>query len=259
MENIAIIFAGGKGTRMGTEIPKQFLEINGKPIIIHTLELFQYNPNISKIYITTLENYIPYVKDLVKKYNINKTIDVIEGGDTAQDSIYNGLVRVYEDNKDNPLVILHDGVRPMIKNEIINNNINVAREKGNAITCIPAYETFILSEDGDKIDNVPLRKNSYIAQAPQTFFLNDILKVHETFRAKENKYGDAVDACNLCNILGIDTHIVQGNRGNIKITTPEDVYIFKAFLEYKEMEQALGTGLTNDFGSQQEEIKQSMR
>ena len=112
--NIAIIFAGGSGVRMGAGVPKQFLEINGKPIIIHTLQLFQYHKMIDKIYVSILKDYVDYMKELVDDYHLSKVVSVIPGGETAQDSIYNALKKAESENPDDSVVLLHDGVRPFL-------------------------------------------------------------------------------------------------------------------------------------------------
>ncbi len=248
--NIAIVFAGGKGKRMGTEIPKQFLEINGKPILIHTLELFQYHEMIDKIYISTLKEYIPYVKKLNQMYGISKVSAVVDGGETAQDSIYNALKKAESENSGDSIVLIHDGVRPFISLDVITANIEGVKKNGNAITSIPAFETVLISHDNNSIDDVTIRKETYIGQAPQSFYLKDIINAHNKIRSRENGYENMVDACTIIRELGGKTYLVEGNRGNIKITTPEDVYTFKAFLEFKENEQTFGFGITNKIGSQ---------
>lgn len=243
--NIAMIFAGGSGVRMGAGIPKQFLEINSMPILVHTVRLFQWHTMIDKIYISTLEDYIPYVESLVEEYHLTKVAAVIPGGETAQDSIYNCLKRGAEENPEDSIVLLHDGVRPFVSYDVITNNILGAQEYGNAITCTPCYETILLSHDGEYVQSVPYRKDTFAAQAPQTFVLKDIIEAHDRIRASETGYENMVDACTICNTLGIPVHMVEGNRGNIKVTTPEDVYMFRALLQYRENEQTFGFGLTN--------------
>lgn len=247
--NIAIIFAGGSGVRMGAGVPKQFLEINGKPIIIHTLQLFQYHEMIDKIYISVLKDYIPYMEELVNEYRLGKVVKVIPGGETAQDSIYNALKVAESENPEDSIVLLHDGVRPFVSYEVISNNINGVKEKGNAITCTPCYETIMISKDGDVVDSVPYRKETFAAQAPQSFYIKDIIAAHDAVRATENRYENMVDACTIIRSQGIEANMVEGNRGNIKVTTPEDVYMFRALLQYKENEQAFGLGITNRIGS----------
>lgn len=255
--NIAIIFASGKGTRMGSEIPKQFLEINGKPILLHTVELFQYNSSIDKIYISTLKEYIPYVEHLVENNNISKVVSVIEGGKTAQDSIYNALKKAESENPPDSIVLLHDGVRPFVSSDVITANIEGVKKYGNAITSIPAFETIMISKDKTVIDDVTIRDQTFIGQAPQSFYLKDIISAHEQIRNSENGYTNMVDACTILRSLGKDVHLVLGNRGNIKITTPEDVYTFKAFLQYKENEQTFGLGITNKIGAQYDIVNEN--
>lgn len=245
MSNIAIIFAGGSGVRMGAGIPKQFLEINGKPVIIHTLQLFQYHDEIDKIYLSVLEDYIPYMKELVDEYRLTKVVSIIPGGETAQDSIYNALKKAESENADDSIVLIHDGVRPFISYEVISNNIAGVKEHGNAITCTACYETIMISKDGKQVDTVPYRKETFAAQAPQSFYLKDIIAAHDYVRALPTRYDNMVDACTIVRTQGITAHMVEGNRGNIKVTTPEDVYMFRALLQYKENEQAFGLGLTN--------------
>lgn len=243
--NIAIIFAGGSGVRMGAGVPKQFLEINGKPIIVHTLQLFQYHREIDKIYISVLADYISYMKELVEEYRLKKVADVIPGGETAQDSIYNALKKAESENPEDSVVLLHDGVRPFVSYDVISDNIKSVREKGNAITCTSCYETVLISQDGETVDSVPYRKETFSAQAPQSFYLKDIIAAHDKVRNTETRYENMVDACTIYKSLGLEVHMVQGNRGNIKVTTPEDVYMYRALLQYKENEQAFGLGLTN--------------
>lgn len=243
--NIAIIFAGGSGIRMGAGIPKQFLEIDGKPILIHTLKLFEYHAQIDKIYISMLADYIPYTRKLVEEHRITKVAGITAGGATAQDSIYNALTYARQENPDDSVVLLHDGVRPFVSYEVISENIASVRSHGNAITCTPAYETVMLSENGSLVDSVPLRKHSFCAQAPQSFYLGDIIRYHDAIRATPTGYDNIVDACTILSRLNIPTHIVTGNRGNIKVTTPEDVYLFRGLLQYKENELIFGYGLTN--------------
>lgn len=248
--NIAIIFASGKGTRMGSEIPKQFLEINGKPIIVHTIELFQYHDKIDKIYISTLKEYMPYVNKIVNAYNLTKVVAIVEGGETAQDSIYNALKKAQSENPGDSIVLLHDGVRPFVSLDVITANIDGVIKNGNAITAVPAYETIMTSKDKDIVDEVTKRSETFVGQAPQSFYLKDIIEAHEIIQRRPERYENMVDACTIIRTLGKKANLVNGNRGNIKITTPEDVYTFKAFLQFKESEQTFGLGITNKIGTQ---------
>lgn len=251
--NIAIIFAGGSGVRMGAGVPKQFLEINGKPIIIHTLQLFQYHKMIDKIYVSILKDYVDYMKELVEDYHLSKVVSVIPGGETAQDSIYNALKKAESENPDDSVVLLHDGVRPFVSYDVIANNIEGVKKNGNAITCTACYETILLSKSGEQVDSVPYRKDTFAAQAPQSFILKDIIAAHDVVRARPEGYENMVDACTILKSQGIEVHMVEGNRGNIKVTTPEDVYMYRALLQYKENEQAFGLGLTNRMDARRHE------
>lgn len=243
--NIAIIFAGGSGVRMGSGIPKQFLEVNGKPIIIHTLQLFEFHKKIDKIYISIIKDYIPYMQRLTEDYHLTKVCGIMAGGETAQDSIYIALKRAAEENPGDSIVLLHDGVRPFVSYDVITENVESVQKYGSAITCTPCYETILLSEDAERVKHVPFRKETFAAQAPQSFHLQDILEAHDQIRQSENGYTNMVDACTIMKTLGKEVHMVQGNRGNIKVTTPEDVYMFRALIQYKENEQAFGLGLTD--------------
>lgn len=252
--NIAVVFAGGSGVRMGAGIPKQFLEVNSKPIIVHTLEIFQHHRQIDEIYVAVLKDYIPYMQSLVRDYHLTKVTGVFPGGETSQDTIYNTLKEVEKDHSDNDIVLIHDGVRPLVSYQVVSECIRCAKKKGNAITSTSCYETVVMSEDGKAVTSVPPRKISYCVQAPQCFRLRQILDVHEQIRQRPERYTDMVDSCTMLNRLGLTAHLVEGNRGNIKVTTPEDVFMFRSLLQYRENEQAFGLGLTNPVNPKLSEI-----
>lgn len=225
-KNIAVIFAGGIGQRMGAELPKQFMKIYGKEIIIHTIEKFQYHKEIDAIYIGCKEEYIPLLKTLITKYNLNKVPKdgIVAGGETGLDTIYNILKKVEEDNFSNSIVLIHDGVRPMITEEVITNNIDDTKKYGSSITCTPCFETPFITNDGIHIDEIIPRNKMYTAQAPQCFILNDILSAHEIVRNSEDGYNNPsiVDSCSLMKSIKKEVHLTIGNRGNIKVTTVQD-------------------------------------
>lgn len=228
--NIAVIFAGGVGMRMGAAVPKQFLEICGKPVLAHTLALFQNHSKIDGIWIVAAKNCFDRVNDIVKRFAITKCRGLAEGGNSAQESIYNGLKAVAAKESGDTIVLLHDGVRPYITSEVISANIAGVMANGNAVTFTPCFETLVISEDGKRISDIPPRRMSYSAQAPQSFRLSDILAAHEKIRALPGGYTDMVDQATICWKLGIPINLVPGNRGNIKITTPEDIVILEALL-----------------------------
>lgn len=239
-KNLAIIFAGGSGARMGSGLPKQFIEVNGKPIIIHTLELFDEHPLVDEIYIACKEEYIEKLKRMIQKYHISKVKQIVPGGKTGQDSIYNALCAASESNEEDAIVLIHDGVRPYVTEEVISENIRVVKEKGSAITCSNLFETPVVSKGRGIVNQVPDRKNYLLAQAPQSFYLKDVLEAHVQMRERNPEYIGVIDTCTLMRSLNKEIFIVLGNRGNIKVTTPEDLYILRGLLQYREMEQIFG-------------------
>lgn len=241
--NIAVIFAGGVGTRMNSkEKPKQFLEVYHKPIIIHTLDVFEKHELIDAIVIACKEEWIEYLEDLIKKYHIDKVKKIVPGGETGQKSIYNGLLAAKsvcdEQNEENAVVLIHDGVRPIIDEGTITLNIQSVEKNGSAITTGRVTETLlVIDEKSSAIENVPDRSASRLAKAPQSFFLNDILKYHEKART-EGRF-DFIDTCTLMSHYGFKLTLVDGPINNIKVTTPLDFYLMRAMFEAKENEQLL--------------------
>ena len=239
--NIAIIFAGGVGKRMGNNgVPKQFLRVDGVPIIVHTLRVFQNHDDIDKIYISMVESHIPRMQRLIRIHELNKVCAIVPGGETGQDSIYNALKAAEAENPGDSVVLIHDGVRPILTEQVIRNNIEGVKEHGCAITCIPCTETIVVSSDGLKPDCIPYRKELYKAQAPQSFYLRDIITAHDTLRNTPQRYDDLVDSCSIYFKLDKPIHFVKGNFGNLKVTTPNDVYVIEGLLRYRNAVQAFG-------------------
>lgn len=239
--NIAVIFAGGVGSRMHSkERPKQFLEMYNKPIIIHTLEHFQNHPMIDAIVVVCIESWISYLNELLYKFRIEKVKKVVPGGETGQLSIYHGLKAAKEvADEEKAVVLIHDGVRPLITEKLITNNIEAVRRYGSAITTAKVKETIlVVNEQDSSIDYVPSRNNSRVAKAPQSFWLDEILSAQEKALAKGER--DWIDSCTLMQEYGFKMHLIDGPSQNIKITTPEDFYTMRAILEAKENEQIYG-------------------
>ena len=228
--NIAVIFAGGSGLRMHTKSrPKQFLDLNGKPIIIYTLELFDNHPQIDAIVVSCIKEWIPFLEKMLRKFEINKVVKIVSGGATGQDSIYNGLCDAEMYAKDEAAtVLIHDGVRPLITEETITGNINKVAECGSCITCAPATETFIVKQEDGSLE-IPTRANSLIARAPQSFHLADILSAHR--RAISEDRHDFIDSCTMMSHYGYKLGTIIGPMENIKITTPFDLKIAAALLD----------------------------
>ena len=236
--NNVLIFAGGSGTRMNSKgRPKQFLQFYGKELIIHTLENFQNHPQIDNIIIVCIEDWIPYLKKILKKFDITKVKTVVPGGTTGQESIYNGLKAIRDFADDDSVVLIHDGVRPFINEDVITNCIQSVKEHGSAITVVPATET-IISIDNNKITSITDRSKCYLARAPQCFKLGQILEVHN--KAIKDGNTNMIDSASLMKTYGYDLWTVPGNVDNIKITTPADFYTFKALYEVRENQQIFG-------------------
>lgn len=238
--NIAAIFAGGVGTRMHTkDLPKQFLKIHDKPIIIHTLELFENNPEIDMIVISCVEDWIGYLNDLIIKYNLRKVQKIVKGGNTGQESIYNVLKAAEElGNRKEDIVLIHDGVRPLINQKTISDNIASVKKNGSAITSVKVKETVLIVDEDESIAEVPNRAQSRLARAPQSFYLNDILTAHEK-AIDENKF-DFIDSCSMMQYYGKKLYLIEGPQENIKITTPDDFYTMRALLDARENAQIYG-------------------
>ena len=212
--NVALIFAGGRGLRMhsgGT--PKQFLRLHGKPILIYTLEHFQRCSNVDAIVLVSVEDWIPYCHELIDRYSLTKVVDVISGGSTGFDSIDNGLIRISELYPGDTTVLIHDGVRPLIDENIINKCIDSVIEFGSAITVSPAKETILINDDSGFI-HIADRNSCQIAQAPQCFILSDIMKAHEL--ARSEGMSDFIDSVSLMKHYGYSIHTVEGPADNIK-------------------------------------------
>ena len=233
--NIAVIFAGGIGSRMKTKdgTPKQFLEIEGVPILIHTLRNFQNCETIDKIVVVMKEGYLDRTKALIDKFEISKVERLVVGGETGQESIYHGLLAANElSESDEDIVLIHDGVRPFIDEELINNNIDCVKKYGSSISCAPSKETIIEINDDKEVNKVIDRTKIWLARAPQSFYLKDILSVHE--EALKQGITNAIDSCTMMMDAGKKLHMVETDAENIKITTPEDFYVAKGLIARRE-------------------------
>lgn len=241
--NIAVIFAGGSGKRMRSrDIPKQFLRVHGKPIIIHTLSVWEKHPDIDAIVIACIEEGIDELRGLVKEYGITKVKKIVPGGSTGQLSIYQGLLAAEnvssDDEADDTIVYIHDGVRPFINDEVISNNIRCVKEHGSSITTVKVKETILVVDEEEKIVQVPDRNVSRLARAPQSFYLKDILAAHK--KAVAEGKTDFIDSCTLMQYYGYKLYMTDGPDENIKITTPEDFFAMQSMLNAKENEQIYG-------------------
>lgn len=236
--NTALIFAGGTGQRMNSRAkPKQFLELHGKPIILYTLEHFEHHQEIDNIVVVCLKSWIDELKLLLRRYDMKKVSQIVPGGDTGHESIYNGLQALSVVCQADDIVLIHDGVRPLINEELISANIIKAKKHGTAITVEPATESVVQSSTGDQIDAVPPRSSMYTAKAPQTFQFALIWEYYQ----RANKEGLlCIDSAHLLSIYEVEMHMVKSPPNNMKITSPTDYYIFRALHEAIENQQILG-------------------
>ena len=237
--NVVLVFAGGTGQRMrNTACPKQFLELYGKPIIIYTLEIFQNHPQIDAIVVPCVEGWHDHLRQLAEKYGITKLLKIVPGGRTSQESKLSALWALKDVCKPDDIVLMHDAVRPLITAKVIDDNLESVKKFGNAITVDPFTETGIISEDGNTVEATIERRKLYIAKAPQTFYYKDVLEAHEAAQTMPDT--TTIDTCTIMTALGKQLYFVPCDCSNIKITTPEDYYIFKALYDLRERNSVLG-------------------
>ncbi|EGP9879283.1 2-C-methyl-D-erythritol 4-phosphate cytidylyltransferase [Listeria monocytogenes] len=228
----AEILAGGKGTRMGNvNMPKQYLPLKGKPIIVHTIEKFILNDRFEKIIIATPKDWINHTQDIIKKYIFDSRVIVIEGGTDRNETIMNGIRYVEKGfglNEDD-IIVTHDAVRPFITHRIIEENIDMALEFGSVDTVIPAVDTIVESTNHDFITDIPVRGNIYQGQTPQSFNMKTIQKHYNNLTDDEKQI--LTDACKICLLAGEKVKLVNGGISNIKITTPYDLKVANAIVQ----------------------------
>lgn len=228
MSNIGLLIAGGSGARMHQDIPKQFLTVNEKPVIVYTLEAFQNHPEIDAIAVVCIEGWESVLWAYAKQFNISKLQYIIPGGKNGQGSIRNGVFELEKHFEAEDLVLIHDAIRPMVSAEIISDNIRIAREHGNAITVIPCAEAMMETEDGVKSTGSYSRDRLRRTQTPQAFRIGDICDLHR--KALEAGITNSVASCTLKIEMGEQVYFSAGSEKNIKLTTVEDIDIFKALL-----------------------------
>lgn len=226
--NIVLLIAGGVGNRMHQDIPKQFITVNEKPIIVYTLEAFQNHPEIDFIAVVCLEGWENVLYSYAKQFNITKLKYVVPGGKNGQDSIRNGIFKLEENFDKNDFVLIHDANRPMVSAEIISDNLRIARKYGNAITAIPCAEAMLLTNNNINSNESICRDNLKRTQTPHTFKIGEICDLHR--RALDKGITNSVASCTLKIEMGEEVYFSQGSEKNIKLTTVDDIDIFKALL-----------------------------
>lgn len=227
MKTVALVPAAGMGKRMGAGINKQYLLLDGRPILAHTLQLFQDADFVDEIYpIVPLDEIAYCQQEVVERYGLGKVKRIIAGGNERQNSVLNGL-RALDDCDLDDIVIIHDGVRPFVPPAVLLRSVEAAREHDSAVVAVPVKETVKIIIDGYAVDTPP-RETLWLAQTPQTFRYGVIRSAHEV--ADVDGFMGTDDA-SLLERLGDKVHVVIGDYRNIKITTPEDMLLAQAFLQ----------------------------
>ena len=230
--NIAVVLAGGSGSRMGmVDRPKQFIDIYGKPVIIHTLEAFEINEKIDAICVVCVKEWQDDLSLWLKEYDIRKVRWIANAGSTRQESSLNALDAIGEVCGDDDYVIIHDAARPLISQKIINENIVKVREYGACDTVVPAHDTIIRSVDGNTLESIPMRKELYMGQTPQSFKYSIVRKAYDDYFAlPENERPEMTDDCGLVLYSGVKIGMAMGDKLNMKITTMEDLLLVKSIV-----------------------------
>lgn len=230
---IALLTAAGTGTRMNQDIPKQFIHVDNKPVIIHTMEAFQNHPSIDAILVVTLDSWKEVLWAYANQFNISKLRWVARGGETGQDSIRNGLDKLKEEYPDeNITVMVHDGNRPLVSSEIISDSLATFAKYGCAVAAVPCTEVVFESEDGTSSHVSIEREKLFRTQTPHTYKFDELLWAHN--EAKKRGIKGTAASCMLMKELGKETYFSKGSEENIKITTLDDLRIFKALLHTRQ-------------------------
>ena len=231
---IALIIAGGVGQRTNQDIPKQFINVNDKPVIIYTLEAFQNHKEIDAIEVVCLEGWHDILSAYAKQFNITKLHKIISGGENGQASIRNGVYSISESFSSDDIILVHDAIRPMISEEIISDCIKVCKEYGSAITSIPCAEAMLYTTDKMQSDKIISRDELIRTQTPQAFSVGKLKVAHE--EALKRGITNSVASCTLMIELGEKVYFSKGSEKNIKLTTADDFEIFRALLTAKNAE-----------------------
>ena len=232
MKNYVILLAGGVGKRMGADLPKQFMEVEGKPIIVYTLERFQANPNIEKIVVVCVKDWIDYLKELIEKYQLTKVSWITEGGSTGHDSIRNGVFFLKDKVEPDDFVIVHDAVRPVLPQKAIDEVLRVAHEFGNASSSIACHPPIVYTEDFKSGIKDVDREHVMLTASPQAYKYSLALKCYEKAE-EENKHNFTFTSSLLIH-YGERVYFAKGTTSNIKITQKEDLALFEALLKIPE-------------------------
>ena len=227
----AVILAAGQGKRMGKEIPKQFLMVQDKPIIIYTLESFQTHPFIDAIEVVCCKNWIEQMQEYAQQYNIHKLKLIVPGGASSQESIRNGIFALEEYMKDEDMVIIHDGIRPLVDDDVLTNVIDVCKEFGNGVSSLPYNEQIFVTEDAKSSVKYIPRGTLRRVSTPQAYLFGLIDHAYRVAEASGIGFGDSSYANTMMADLGYRLYFAKGSDRNIKLTTQVDLEVFQAYLQ----------------------------
>lgn len=232
MKNYVILLAGGVGKRMGTDIPKQFIEVNGKPIIAYSVENFQRNNQIEKIVVVCVKEWIEHLKEIIVKYKLSKVEWLIEGGNTGHDSIRNGVFFLKDKVGLDDYIIIHDAVRPILPQKAIEEVLRVAHERGNASSSIVCHPPIVYTEDQESgIEDID-REHVMLTASPQVYKYSLALNCYE--KAEADDKHDFTFTSSLLIHYGERVYFAKGTTSNIKVTHKEDLALFGALLSVPE-------------------------
>lgn len=233
--NIALIIAGGSGQRMKQEIPKQFLNVNDKPVIIYTLEAFQRHPDIDEIGVVCIDGWHDILRAYARQYKINKLTWIVPGGKNGQDSIRNGVLEAERRYGCEDIILIHDAIRPMVSHEIISDCIVQCKRYGSAIAVTPCNTAVLRKSTDISSSEVVPRDQLAMTQTPQAFPIGKLADIHRN--ALERGIINSVASCTLLIEMGEEVHFSIGSETNIKLTTQDDLKIFKALLSLERQGQ----------------------
>lgn len=233
MANIALIIAGGSGHRMGQEIPKQFINVYDKPVLIYTLESFQRHPQIDAIEVVCIDGWHDVLKAYARQFDITKLKWVVSGGKSGQESIRNGVYNLEGKVKDDDIIVVHDGIRPLVDDSVLTDVLLKAKQYGNAVTSMPYNEQiFVVNKEDEMTTNQYIPRETLRRVSTPQAYRFDLLdsKYHEAFEKEIGIYGSSYTNTMMVE-LGVTLHFAAGSDKNIKLTTKDDLEMFKAYLK----------------------------
>lgn len=230
--NIAVVLAGGQGLRMGNALPKQFIPVEDKPLLIHTLEAFERHPLIDQICVVCLPDWQETLQKELKRWGLRKVAWLVGGGATRRESSWIAVELLSQTGSPEDVILLHDGARPLVSERIISENIACAKQFGACETVIPSQDTVVISEDGQWISSLPERRTIYQVQTPQSFLLQEIYDAHRQYQdcAVQMETPDITDDAGLLLFAGRKVAFVPGEKQNLKVTTQEDLLFVQTAL-----------------------------